>query len=80
MCFDIEIKNLEAKHLEAGILDIIKTYAVRGFNIVVVHVVIQFEPIQTRKNINVRVNVVSKANTYRAKANTYRALNDLYVL
>ena len=54
------IDNLKADALESGIKNIIRCYAIRGFNVVVVLVGIQFKCLKDRNILDKPINVVSR--------------------
>ena len=54
------LDDMKIPTLESGIKRVISTYRIRGFNIVLIHVDIQFKAIKDRKSLGISVNVVSK--------------------
>lgn len=51
---------MKAETLETSLRNIIKCYAIQGFNVVVILVDMQFKPLKDRNQVGVAVNIISK--------------------
>ena len=60
------IDNMKANTLELGLQNLVRCYAIRGFNVVVIMVNIQFKPLKDRNKLGVAINFVSKGEHVKA--------------
>ena len=70
------IDNMKEDALEVGLKNIVKCYAIRGFNAVVILVYIQFKILKDRNRVGVSVNIVSWGEHVKQIVRCHRVIEE----